>query len=172
MDWRLLAAIGYQESQWLPEATSVTGVRGLMMLTEETARSLDVRDRLNPRESIQGGAKYFISVRNKVPARIREPDRTWFALASYNIGFGHLEDARVLTQAAGKNADKWNDVREYLPLLTQERWYSRVKRGYARGWEPVRFVENIRSYMDILEWIAGDASLAASGDPAVEGRAK
>ena len=171
MDWRLLAAIGYQESQWTPDATSVTGVRGLMMLTEETARSLDVRDRLNPRESIFGGARYFISVRNKVPSRIREPDRTWFALASYNIGFGHLEDARILTQAAGKNPDKWNDVREYLPLLTQERWYSRVKRGYARGWEPVRFMENIRSYMDILEWIAGDASLASS-DPRNEDRPK
>jgi membrane-bound lytic murein transglycosylase F len=161
VDWRLLAAIGYQESHWNPSATSPTGVRGLMMLTEDTARTLDVVDRLDPRASIFGGAQYFIRVRNQIPKRILEPDRTWFALAAYNVGIGHLEDARILTQMHGKNADAWTDVRDHLPLLTQSKWYTRVKRGYARGWEPVRFVENIRSYMDILDWVAGD-----SGPPA------
>jgi membrane-bound lytic murein transglycosylase F len=154
IDWRLLAAIGYQESHWIPDATSPTGVRGLMMLTENTARSLGVTDRLDPRQSIFGGAQYFVHVRNKVPSRIRDPDRSWFALAAYNVGFGHLEDARVLTQLHGKDPDRWNDVREYLPLLSQERWYTRVKNGYARGWEPVRFVDNIRAYYDMLQWLA------------------
>jgi membrane-bound lytic murein transglycosylase F len=158
VDWRLLAAIGYQESHWVPTATSVTGVRGLMMLTDETAAGLGVADRLDPRQSIFGGARHFIVMRNQIPRRILEPDRTWFTLAAYNIGFGHLEDARVLTQMHNKNPDSWTDVREYLPLLTQEKWHTMVKRGYARGWEPVRFVDNIRGYMDILDWVAGDST--------------
>jgi len=157
VDWRLLAAIGYQESQWDPLATSPTGVRGLMMLTEQTARSLGVQDRLDPRDSIFGGARYLVYIRNQIPKRILEPDRTWFALAAYNVGLGHLEDARILTQMHGKNPDSWADVREHLPLLTQSKWYTRVKRGYARGWEPVRFVDNIRSYIDILDWVATDS---------------
>lgn len=157
LDWRLLAAIGYQESHWDPLATSPTGVRGLMMLTEQTARSLGVIDRLDPRASIFGGARYFVSIRNQIPKRILEPDRTWFTLAAYNVGFGHVEDARILTQMHGKNPDSWADVREHLPLLTQSKWYTRVKRGYARGWEPVRFVDNIRSYIDILDWVATDS---------------
>jgi membrane-bound lytic murein transglycosylase F len=157
VDWRLLAAVGYQESHWNPTATSPTGVRGLMMLTEATARSLDVVDRLDPRASIFGGARYFVRVRNQIPKRILEPDRTWFALAAYNVGTGHLEDARILTQMHNKNPDSWTDVREHLPLLTQTKWYTRVKRGYARGWEPVRYVENIRGYMDILDWVAADS---------------
>jgi membrane-bound lytic murein transglycosylase F len=166
VDWRLLAAVGYQESHWVPTATSPTGVRGLMMLTEDTARALGVTDRLDPREAIFGGAQYFLLVRNQIPARIPEPDRTWMTLAAYNVGLGHLEDARILTQMHGRNPDSWNDVRDHLPLLTQTKWYTQVKRGYARGWEPVRFVENIRSYMDILDWVAGDTA-----PPAKRGRA-
>jgi len=162
IDWRLLAAIGYQESHWIPDATSPTGVRGLMMLTEDTARSLGVGNRLDPQQSIFGGAQYFVLVRNQVPQRIRDPDRSWFALAAYNVGFGHLEDARILTQMHGKNPDRWEDVREYLPLLSQEKWYTRVKNGYARGWEPVRFVDNIRAYFDMLQWLATDAEATAT----------
>ena len=168
VDWRLLAAIGYQESHWDPTATSPTGVRGLMMLTEGTARALKVQDRLDPRASIFGGARYFVWVRNQIPQRVLEPDRTWFALAAYNVGMGHLEDARILTQMHGRNPDLWNDVREHLPLLTQAKWYSRVKRGYARGWEPVRYVENIRSYMDILDWVATDSGPAAQREVAAQ----
>ncbi len=167
VDWRLLAAIGYQESHWNPTATSFTGVRGLMMLTEGTARGLGVVDRLDPRESIFGGARYFVRMRNQLPNRILEPDRTWMTLAAYNVGIGHLEDARVLTQIHGKNPDLWNDVREHLPLLTQSKWYTRVKRGYARGWEPVRFVDNIRSYIDILDWVAADSGPPAQRESAV-----
>jgi membrane-bound lytic murein transglycosylase F len=164
VDWRLLAAVGYQESHWDPGATSHTGVRGLMMLTEETAQALNVGDRLDPRASIFGGAQYFVWLREQIPKRILEPDRTWFTLAAYNVGVGHLEDARILTQMHGKDPDSWNDVREHLPLLTQEKWYSRVKRGYARGWEPVRFVENIRGYIDILDWVATDTGPASQRD--------
>ena len=172
VDWRLLAAIGYQESHWNPLATSPTGVRGLMMLTEQTARSLGVDDRLDPRQSIYGGARYFVWIRNQIPKRILEPDRTWFTLAAYNVGFGHLEDARILTQMHGKNPDSWSDVRDHLPLLTQQKWYSRVKRGYARGWEPVRFVDNIRSYIDILDWVATDSGPPAQRENSIATQAR
>jgi membrane-bound lytic murein transglycosylase F len=153
LDWRLLAAIGYQESHWLPDATSPTGVKGLMMLTQGTSKQLGIDDREDPQQSIEGGALYFKQRLKKIPRRISEPDRTWLALASYNVGFGHLEDARILTQKRGKNPDQWMDVRESLPLLTRKKWYQQTKHGYARGKEPVRYVENIRSYYDLLVWL-------------------
>ncbi|WP_367166343.1 membrane-bound lytic murein transglycosylase MltF [Marinobacter sp.] len=150
LDWRLLAAIGYQESHWRPNAVSPTGVRGLMMLTRNTANYIGINNRLDPEESIEGGARYFRMVHAKIPERIPEPDRTWFALASYNVGFGHLEDARRLTQAGGKDPDRWMDVKEFLPLLAQKEWYTKTRFGYARGHEPVVYVQNIRRYYDVL----------------------
>ncbi len=155
LDWRLLAAIGYQESRWDETAVSPTGVRGLMMLTAETAQRVGVSDRTDPRDSILGGARYLVVIRDTIPARIPEPDRTWLALAAYNVGYGHLEDARVLAQRLGRNPDAWPDVRETLPLLAQERWYTQTKRGYARGWEPVGFVRNVQTYLELLEWMTG-----------------
>ena len=151
-DWRMLAAIGYQESHWNPHARSPTGVRGIMMLTLDTAGQLDVDDRLDPDQSILGGARYFRLVKEKIPDRIPEPDRTWLALAAYNVGFGHLEDARKLTQKLGGDPDKWVDVKKTLPLLSQKKYYSQTQFGYARGQEPVTYVENIRSYYDLLVW--------------------
>jgi len=150
LDWRLLAAIGYQESYWDPHATSVTGVRGLMMLTENTARQLGVRDRLDPQQSIQGGSAYLRKMIDLLPERIPEPDRTWMALAAYNVGYGHLEDARIITQAQGGDPDNWNDVKDRLPLLTKPAWYSKTRNGYARGYEPVEFVNRIRTYYEVL----------------------
>ncbi|MEZ5533603.1 MAG: membrane-bound lytic murein transglycosylase MltF [Steroidobacteraceae bacterium] len=152
VDWRLLAAIGYQESQWDRNARSPNGALGVMMLMPETATSVGVEDPFDPRENILGGARYFIEVRDKIPARIPEPDRTSMALAAYNVGYGHLEDARVLTQSRGGNPDRWADVRENLPLLAQEGWYLQAKRGYARGWEPVQFERRVRQYFSVLEW--------------------
>ena len=156
VDWRLLAAIGYQESKWDPRAESDDGAAGVMMLTAETAHSLGVKDRSNPEQSIFGGARYLAQVRAMFPERISEPDRTWLTLAAYNVGFGHLEDARVITQALGKNPDSWTDVRARLPLLAQERWYSRARRGYARGWEPVQYVDRIQRWLRLLEWQPGE----------------
>jgi membrane-bound lytic murein transglycosylase F len=151
-DWRLLAAIGYQESKWNPSAASPTGAKGLMQLTSESANALKVANPSDPRQSIFGGARYFRQIYEKIPTHVPEPDRTWFALAAYNIGYGHLEDARVLVQKAGRDPDSWRNVREFLPLLEQEYWYAQTENGYARGWEPVRYVENVRSYRDLLEW--------------------
>jgi len=153
IDWRLLAAIGYQESHWNPDVTSPTGVKGLMMLTQGTANQLGIKDRTDPAQSITGGALYFKQRLKIIPQRIHEPDRTWFALASYNVGFGHLEDARVLTQLRKGNPDKWLDVKTSLPLLSKKKWHKLTKHGYARGNEPVRYVKNIRSYYDLLTWL-------------------
>ncbi|HSM69364.1 MAG TPA: membrane-bound lytic murein transglycosylase MltF [Xanthomonadales bacterium] len=153
MDWRLLAAMGYQESHWNPQARSHTGVRGIMMLTRNTARQMGLQDRRDPLQSIEGGARYFLRMWHRIPERIPEPDRTWMALAAYNMGWGHLEDARVLTQRQGGNPDVWADVNQRLPLLTQEKWHSQTRFGYARGMEAQRYVRNIRNYFDILVWM-------------------
>lgn len=155
LDWRLIAAVGYQESKWDPKAVSRTGVRGLMMLTADTARRVGVADREDARQSILGGARYLVEVRSKIPERIADPDRMWLALAGYNVGFGHLEDARILTQRHGRSPDSWDDVRAHLPLLAQERWHVETRLGYARGWEPVHFVDNVRGYLNMLVWMTG-----------------
>jgi membrane-bound lytic murein transglycosylase F len=157
IDWRLLAAVGYQESKWDPVAQSSDGALGVMMLTSDTADAMGIHDRTNPEQSIIAGARYLAEVREKVPERIPEPDRTWLTVAAYNVGFGHLEDARVIAQALGKNPDSWVDVRDCLPLLAQERWFLKAKRGYARGWEPVQFVDRVQRYLTLLEWQPGEA---------------
>ncbi|MCX4188339.1 membrane-bound lytic murein transglycosylase MltF [Methylophaga sp. OBS4] len=163
-DWKLLASMAYQESHWNPDAVSSTGVKGLMMLTQATAREMDVTDREDPRQSIFAGAGYLASIYTRLPERIIEPDRTWFALAAYNIGMGHLEDGRVLTQQLGKNPDSWPDVREHLPLLSKQKWFSQTRYGYARGSEPVRYVQNIRRYLDILSHL-DDSTLTQPQTP-------
>ncbi len=152
LDWRLLAAIGYQESHWNPKAVSPTGVRGIMMLTRRTAAELGVKNRLDPASSIEGGAKYYRQILDKIDPEIPEPDRSWMAMAAYNVGYYHLQDARKITRLQGKNDKLWVEVKKSLPLLAQKKWHKKTRYGYARGWEPVQYVENIRSYYDILKW--------------------
>ncbi|MFQ5658826.1 MAG: membrane-bound lytic murein transglycosylase MltF [Gammaproteobacteria bacterium] len=150
IDWRMLAAVSYQESHWDEHARSPTGVRGLMMLTLDTAKSIGVTNRLNPKQSIMGGTKYLKKLVDRIPGRIKQPDRTWFALAAYNTGFGHLEDARILTEKQGGDPDSWQEVKTKLPLLSRKKWYRQTKHGFARGVEPVKFVEKIRKYYNVL----------------------
>ena len=164
IEWQLLAAIGYQESHWNPNAVSPTGVKGIMMLTQATAKQLEVSDRADPEQSVLGGARYLRIVEKKIPERIAEPDRLWLALAGYNIGFGHLEDARILTQRGGDDPDKWANVKRFLPLLAKEKYYVTVKNGRARGQEPVSYVDNIRSYHELLLW-DNEQKLKADADP-------
>ena len=152
VDWQLLAAIAYQESHWNPLAKSPTGVRGLMMLTLNTAKEVGVSNRLDAEQSLRGGTEYLLRVKKRIPKDIVEPDRTWLALAAYNIGYGHLEDARVLTERHGDNPDRWQDIRKYLPLLQQKKYYSTLRHGFARGREPVQYVQNIRHFHSILRW--------------------
>lgn len=152
LDWRLLAAISYQESHWNPRARSPTGVRGMMMLTLPTAKAVGVTNRLDAEQSLRGGARYFRQIHQRIPQDVVEPDRTWFALAAYNVGLGHLEDARVITQRQGGDPDRWTDVKERLPLLERHQFYSKTRFGYARGREPVNYVQNIRHYYSLMTW--------------------
>ncbi|PSU32140.1 membrane-bound lytic murein transglycosylase MltF [Photobacterium lutimaris] len=145
-DWRLIAALSYQESHWNPRAVSPTGVRGMMMLTLPTARSVGVKNRLDPEQSIRGGTDYLRKMINRIPDSIEEHEKVWFALASYNVGFGHLMDARRLTLSQGGNPDAWSDVKQRLPLLRQRKYYKQTRYGYARGDEALHYVENIRRY--------------------------
>lgn len=149
IDWRLLAALAYQESHWDNQSISPTGVRGIMMLTNDTASLLGV-DRLNPRQSILGGARYVNMMRKGIPETVPEPDRTWQALAAYNIGLGHVEDARTLALRLNRNPDSWTDLKVVLPLLRKPEHFSSLKYGYARGGAPVIYVERLKSYYDIL----------------------
>nr|WP_113867230.1 membrane-bound lytic murein transglycosylase MltF [Brenneria salicis]NMN90862.1 membrane-bound lytic murein transglycosylase F [Brenneria salicis ATCC 15712 = DSM 30166]RBP61557.1 membrane-bound lytic murein transglycosylase F [Brenneria salicis ATCC 15712 = DSM 30166]RLM30375.1 lytic transglycosylase F [Brenneria salicis ATCC 15712 = DSM 30166] len=174
IDWKLLAAISYQESHWNSLATSPTGVRGLMMLTRNTAESLDVTDRLDPEQSIRGGAQYMSHMMQKMPDTIPEDEKIWFALASYNMGYAHLLDARKLTEKQQGNPDSWVDVKMRLPMLSQKRYYAQTTYGYARGRQAYYYVENIRRYMVSLEGYltekehkAKQQQLAAQAYPAV-----
>ena len=151
MDWRLLAAMGYQESHWNPKAISPTGVRGIMMLTQRTAKELGVKNRLDPASSIEGGAKYYNQIFKRIDPKIPDPDRSWMTMAAYNVGYAHLQGARKITRLRGKNDNLWYEVKKSLPLLAQKKWYKKTRYGYARGWEPVQYVENIRSYYDIIK---------------------
>ncbi len=150
IDWRLLAALSYQESHWDTFNTSPTNVRGLMMLTEDTSDIMKVTDRLDPKQSVPAGAKYYLWLKERLPDRIPEPDRSFLALAAYNIGLGHVEDARILAQRLKLNPDSWVDVKKTLLLLNDSKYYNKAKNGYCSGGAPVIYVESIRSYYKIL----------------------
>ena len=169
VDWRLLAAIGYQESHWRSHAVSPTGVRGIMMLTEATADYLGIEDREDPELSIIGGAEYYARQTERVADSVGDPDRRWMALAAYNVGFNHIKDARTIVEWQGGDPDNWIDISSALPLLAQRKWYSKVPYGYARGWEPVLYVKNIRAYYNILKWLTEQEEPPTSAESEADG---
>ena len=151
IDWRLLAAISYQESHWDPQATSPTGVRGMMMMTVETADKMGVDDRLDPRQSVLGGARYLQELIDQLGNNVDYADRVWMALAAYNQGQAHLDDARNLALNRHLNPRLWCDVKRTLPQLAVPGRHAGVRHGYCRGGEAVAFVESVRTYYDILQ---------------------
>ncbi len=151
LDWQLVAAQSYQESHWNPRARSFTGVRGMMMLTLDTARDMGLKNRMAARESIFAGARYLAQLHRRIEEQVPEPDRTFMALAAYNLGFGHLQDARNLAKKLGKPANSWHGIRDVLPLLQQKKYYRRLPHGYARGKEAVQYVDRIRTYFNVLQ---------------------
>lgn len=153
LDWRLLAAIAYQESHWNPEAVSPTGVRGIMMLTQRTAKAMGVENRLDAKQSIMGGAKFLSIIKQSINKEVVDPDRTLFALAAYNMGQGHLADVQKIAELNKLDANSWRDVNHVLPLISQKQWYQQTRYGYARGFETKQFVRNVRRYYDILNWL-------------------
>lgn len=150
IEWTLLAAQGYQESHWNPKAKSPTGVRGVMMLALPTAKELGVKNRLDPKQSIFGGAKYLRSLVDRVPKDVDEQDRLWFGLAAYNIGMGHIHDGFTLARQRLEFPHHWNEFQTVLPYLSQKQYYKKLRYGYARGNEPVRYVQRVRQYHDVL----------------------
>ena len=150
IDWRLLAALAYQESTWDPLATSFTGVRGMMMLTDDTADQMHVSNRLDPKQSIIAGAKYLADLIDQLPAEAKQPDRTWLALAAYNLGQGHMNGARAIAVGLKVDPDSWYEMKKVLPLMARPKYYEHLKSGPARGGEAVIMVENIRTFYDIL----------------------
>lgn len=151
LPWQLIAAVAYQESHWNPEATSPTGVRGIMMLTEDTATHLGVSNRLDPIESIRAGAAYIADLRDRVPDGVPESERLWFALTAYNMGFAHMLDARALAESMGLNKNRWTDVRRALSVMSNPAYADRLKYGQAQGGQALRFVQQVRAYQHILD---------------------
>lgn len=150
MDWRLLAAISYQESYWNPKAKSPTGVRGMMMLTQTTAKEVGIKKRTDAEQSLRGGLRYLQKLLARIPNSVNPEDRLWFALAAYNVGMGHIHDARAITEQRGGDPSLWKDVKESLPLLRDPNWYRKTRHGFARGDEPVQYVQNVRHYYALL----------------------
>lgn len=150
LDWLLIAAQAYQESHWNPRAKSFTGVRGIMMLTLDTAKSLGLKNRLEAKDSIFAGTRYMARLHRRVGDDVSEPDRTLMALAAYNIGFGHLRDARKLATRLGKPSNTWHGVRSVFPLLQKKKYYRTLQHGFARGNEAVQYVDRIRTYHKVL----------------------
>lgn len=167
LDWRLLAAVGYQESRWNEKAISPTAVRGIMMLTRSTAKRMGVDNRRDPQQSIDGGAHYLVELRTRLPEAVKPPDRTWFAMAAYNIGLGHVLDARRLLEAAGRDPNVWVNLREALGWLSEKRYLDDTRYGYAQGKQAAAYVSNIRAYYDILTWMTNDQE---SDKPAALGK--
>ena len=158
--WTLIAAISYQESHWNHKAISPTQVKGLMMITFDTMNFIGIKNRLDPEQSVHGASKYLKNIYGRLPSSIKGPDRLWMTIAAYNVGLGHLEDARKLTQKFGGNPNNWSNVSKYLPLLSKKKYYQNLKHGYARGYEPVIYVKRIQAYLEILR--LKDRSVIAS----------
>ncbi len=150
LPWTLLAALSYQESQWQPDAENPSGVAGLMMLGPEAAAEVGVEDRFDPAENIMGAARYLAQLYERLPDAVTEPNRTWLALAAYNMGLGHIQDAQELATSLGRNPYSWYDIKEVLPLLSKPRYYRQLRYGYARGIESVQYVQRIRAFEDML----------------------
>ncbi len=171
-DWRLIAAVIYQESHFDPNATSYTDVRGLMQVTQDTAREMGIANRLNPQQSIHAGVKYLYRQYRRFEHMTNHEQRIRFALASYNIGYGHVRDAQRLAQKQGLNPDIWSSMQKTLPLLRKPKYYTQTRYGYARGTEPVRYVKRIFSYYDILRQKAdvekAEASVPSAGKTMVQ----
>ena len=151
IDWKLLAALSYQESKWDNDAVSPTGVKGLMMLTKQTADMLEV-NRLIPSESIDGGAKYLVFLRNKYKKYNNETQLN-LMLASYNLGSGHVDDVISLLTKDNIDINNWNNLRKYLFKLNKKKFYKKMQYGYARGWEAVQYIENVKQYYDIISFL-------------------
>ena len=147
--WTLIAAISYQESHWNPKAISDTGVRGMMMLTQKTAKEMGIKRRTNAKQSIFGGANYFQKNLNRLPIEIPKQDRIWMALAGYNLGFVNINLARKLALKSGGNPNLWSDVSIYLAEILIDR-YADENNNFEKHIQALEYVERIQLYYQTL----------------------
>jgi len=150
-DWRLVAALVYQESHFNPKARSHTGVKGLMQVTLTTAKEMDIQNRLDPTQSLKAGIRYLHTMYERFDGIKKPEQRLYFAMASYNIGYGHIRDAQKLAEAEGLDENKWSSMNKVLPYLMKRKYYKKTRYGYARGREAMTYVARIRTYYDILK---------------------
>jgi len=155
-DWRLIAAMVYQESHFNPYARSYTGVRGLMQVTQRTAGEMGINNRMKPEQSVKAGVAYLAKIYNRFDEIENPATRMQFALASYNVGYGHVRDAQDICRQKGWDPEKWSSLKKALPLLRERKYYKNTTYGYARGTEPVRYVRRIMTYYDIIKQKAHD----------------
>jgi membrane-bound lytic murein transglycosylase F len=166
-DWRLIAAQMYQESHFDPLATSHAGAYGLMQLTEETASLLGVTDMFDPEENIRAGVRHLRFLYNRFD-EAEGMDRIYLALAAYDIGLGHLLDARRIARQRQLDPDRWAILSEILPLLSLPEYYKASTYGYCRGEEPVQYVKQTKLYYDILRyqerpWMTAEGEVKGEG---------
>lgn len=153
LDWQFLACVAYQESHWNPRAVSPTGVKGMMMLTQEVSKRYGISNRYDAYQSIMGGARYLAEIIRQLPSQITEPDRSWMALIAYLVGYGHLNDAFRLTKKRGAKPNFWIDVSASLKLLEKPEWYQQSKHGKPRGGDAITYINNVRNYQYLLTWL-------------------
>lgn len=149
-DWRLIVAQIYQESHLNPWAKSRAGARGLMQLLPSTARSLGVKDIYNPVENINAGVEH-LQYLYELYDGVTGEDRLLISLAAYNIGQGHIGDARRLAVKMKLDPDQWASLTKTLPLLRYKKYYKNSKYGYCLGTEPIKYTKQIMIYYDLLK---------------------
>jgi membrane-bound lytic murein transglycosylase F len=144
IDWQLLAAIAYQESRWSNDARSPTGVRGVMQLTTRTAEALGVDDRMDMNQSIDASGQYLKQLKRRLPKKIKEPQRTWFAVGAYNVGMKHILAAYRKARDQGLDRTQWKTISQLLPNLYGEH--------FERGVQAQKYVERIQIFTDIMRF--------------------
>ena len=153
IDWRLLTAQMYQESKFDPDAKSFAGAQGLMQVLPRTAKQFGYKNLYQPENGIGAGTTYLSWLRDRFPGELSLDQRTYFTLAAYNAGTGHVRDARKLAKQLGKDPTQWfGNVEEAMLLLAKPAYAKKARFGYVRGSEPVRYVRSIRDrYLGYLE---------------------
>ena len=156
--WTLIAAISYQESHWNPKAISNTGVRGMMMLTQKTAKEMGIKKRTHAGDSISGGAKYFQKTMDKFPSEISKLDRIWMSLAAYNLGYKNIELARDLAKSGSLNPNLWSEVSMALEVILVDR-YGEESKEFVKYDQVMQYVERIDLYYRTLSMLYQDEEL-------------
>ena len=141
LDWQLLVAMGYQESHLDPNAVSPTGVRGLMMLTNATAEEVGVTNRVDPVQSIAGGAKYLSQIRKQFD-NAAPSDQVWFTLAAYNMGAQAVKDIQAKLHTQGLDSTRWAEVYRYM---------AENRDSNSRYQQCMDYVTHIRGYLETLK---------------------